>query len=57
MSPKPHKNIHYNVALVDKLWNLKRLCEVHLKMHIPLNMVLKDEDYRHERSAYRQQPI
>ncbi|AQT60320.1 phosphate ABC transporter substrate-binding/OmpA family protein [Cellvibrio sp. PSBB023] len=48
MSPKPHKNIHYNVALVDKLWNLKRLCEVHLKMHIPLNMVLKDEDYRHE---------
>jgi phosphate transport system substrate-binding protein len=48
MSPKSHKNIHYNVALVDKLWNLKRLCEAHLKMHIPLNMVLKDEDYRSE---------
>jgi phosphate transport system substrate-binding protein len=48
MSPKSHKQMHYNVALVDKLWNLKRLCEVHLKMHIPLNMVLKDEDYRAE---------
>lgn len=48
MSPKSHKHPHYNVALVDKLWNLKRLCEVHLKMHIPLNMVLKDEDYRAE---------
>ncbi len=48
MSPKSHKHIHYNVALVDKLWNLKRLCETHLKMHIPLNMVLKDEEYRAE---------
>ncbi|ACE83949.1 phosphate ABC transporter substrate-binding/OmpA family protein [Cellvibrio japonicus] len=48
MSPKSHKQIHYNVALVDKLWNLKRLCEAHLKMHIPLNMVLKDEEYRAE---------
>lgn len=48
MSPKSHKHIHFNVALVDKLWNLKRLCEVHLKMHIPLNMVLKDEEYRSE---------
>lgn len=48
MSPKHHKHLHYNVALVDKLWNLKRLCEVHLKMHIPLNMVLKDEEYRAE---------
>lgn len=48
MPPKSHKHIHYNVALVDKLWNLKRLCEVHLKMHIPLNMVLKDEEYRSE---------
>lgn len=48
MSPKSHKHMHYNVALVDKLWNLKRLCEAHLKMHIPLNMVLKDEDYRAE---------
>ncbi len=48
MSPKSHKHMHYNVALVDKLWNLKRLCEVHLKMHIPLNMILKDEDYRAE---------
>ncbi len=48
MSPKSHKHPHYNVALVDKLWNLKRLCEAHLKMHIPLNMVLKDEDYRAE---------
>lgn len=48
MPPKTHKNIHYNVALVDKLWNLKRLCEAHLKMHIPLNMVLKDEEYRAE---------
>ncbi len=48
MSPKHHKHLHYNVALVDKLWNLKRLCETHLKMHIPLNMVLKDEEYRAE---------
>lgn len=48
MPAKSHKNIHYNVALVDKLWNLKRLCEVHLKMHIPLNMILKDEEYRSE---------
>src|SRR6188508_3193910 len=48
MSPKSHKHLHYNVALVDKLWNLKRLCEAHLKMHIPLNMVLKDEEYRAE---------
>lgn len=48
MSPKSHKHMHYNVALVDKLWNLKRLCEVHLKMHIPLNMVLKDDEYRAE---------
>ena len=48
MSPKSHKHMHYNVALVDKLWNLKRLCETHLKMHIPLNMVLKDEEYRAE---------
>ena len=48
MSPKSHKHMHYNVALVDKLWNLKRLCEAHLKMHIPLNMVLKDEEYRTE---------
>jgi len=46
MSPKSHKHLHYNVALVDKVWNLKRLCETHLKMHIPLNMVLKDEEYR-----------
>lgn len=46
MSPKSHKHQHYNVALVDKVWNLKRLCETHLKMHIPLNMVLKDEEYR-----------
>jgi len=46
MSPKAHKHLHYNVALVDKVWNLKRLCEQHLKMHIPLNMVLKDEEYR-----------
>lgn len=48
MSPKHHKHVHYNVALVDKLWNLKRLCETHLKMHIPLNMILKDEEYRAE---------
>jgi len=48
MSPKSHKHMHYNVALVDKLWNLKRLCETHLKMHIPLNMILKDEEYRAE---------
>lgn len=46
MSPKAHRHLHYNVALVDKVWNLKRLCETHLKMHIPLNMVLKDEEYR-----------
>jgi phosphate transport system substrate-binding protein len=38
--------MHYNVALVDKVWNLKRLCETHLKIHIPLSMVLKDEAYR-----------
>lgn len=48
MSPKAHKHLHYNVTLVDKIWNLKRLCEVQLKMHIPLNMVLKDEEYRAE---------
>ena len=48
MSPASHKHLHYNVVLVDKLWNLKRLCETHLKMHIPLNMVLKDEEYRAE---------
>lgn len=46
MSPKNHKHHHYNVALVDKVWNLKRLCEAQLKMHIPLNMVLKDDEYR-----------
>lgn len=46
MSPKSHRQTHYNVALVDKLWNLKRLCEAQFKMHIPLNMVLKDEEYR-----------
>ncbi|MET0357199.1 MAG: phosphate ABC transporter substrate-binding/OmpA family protein [Cellvibrio sp.] len=46
MSPKAHKQLHYNVALVDKVWNLKRLCETHLKIHIPLSMVLKDEAYR-----------
>lgn len=46
MSPKNHKQHHYNVALVDKVWNLKRLCEAQLKMHIPLNMVLKDDEYR-----------
>jgi len=48
MSPKSHNHLHYNLALVDKLWNLKRLCETHLKMHIPLNMILKDEEYRAE---------
>lgn len=48
MSPKPHKQLHYNVSLVDKLWNLKRLCEAQLNIHIPLNMVLKDEEYRSE---------
>lgn len=48
MSPKSHKQLHYNVSLVDKVWNLKRLCENHLKIHIPLNMVLKDEQYRAE---------
>lgn len=48
MSPKHHKHMHYNVALVDKLWNLKRQCEAQLKMHIPLNMILKDEEYRAE---------
>jgi len=46
MSPKSQKHMHYNVALVDKVWNLKRLCETHLKIHIPLSMVLKDEAYR-----------
>ena len=48
MSPKAHKHLHYNVALVDKVWNLKRLCETHLKIHIPLSMVLKDETYRED---------
>lgn len=48
MSPKSHKQLHYNVALVDKIWNLKRECELKLQIHIPLNMVLKDEDYRAE---------
>ena len=48
MSPKAHKHLHYNVVLVDKVWNLKRLCETHLKIHIPLSMVLKDEAYRAE---------
>lgn len=48
MSPKPHKPLHYNVALVDKIWNLKRQCEALLNIHIPLNMVLKDEEYRSE---------
>lgn len=48
MPSKSHKHMHYNLSLVDKLWNLKRLCETHLKMHIPLNMVLKDEEYRAE---------
>lgn len=48
MSPKSHKQLHYNVALVDKLWNLKRECELKLKIHIPLNMVLKEDEYRAE---------
>jgi phosphate transport system substrate-binding protein len=47
MSTKSHKQLH-NVALVDKVWNLKRECELKLKIHIPLNMVLKDEEYRAE---------
>ncbi len=46
MSPKSHKHHHYNVALVDKVWNLKRECEARLKIHIPLGMVLKDDEYR-----------
>ncbi len=45
MSPK---HSHFNVALVDKIWNLKRICESELKVHIPLNMVLKDDEYRAE---------
>jgi phosphate transport system substrate-binding protein len=44
MSPHPH----FNIALVDKIWNLKRLCESELKVHIPLNMILKDDEYRAE---------
>lgn len=48
MSPKHQKPLHYNVALVDKIWNLKRQCEALLNIHIPLNMVLKDEEYRSE---------
>lgn len=48
MSPKSNKQLHYNVALVDKVWHLKRECETKLRMHIPLNMVLKDEEYRAE---------
>jgi phosphate transport system substrate-binding protein len=38
----------FNISLVDKIWNLKRLCEAELKVHIPLNMVLKDDEYRSE---------
>lgn len=45
MSPKYS---HFNIALVDKIWNLKRLCETELKVHIPLNMILKDDEYRAE---------
>lgn len=45
MSPK---HSHFNVALVDKIWNLKRICESELKVHIPLNMILKDDEYRSE---------
>jgi phosphate transport system substrate-binding protein len=45
MSPK---HSHFNIALVDKIWNLKRLCETELKVHIPLNMILKDDEYRAE---------
>jgi len=41
----PH---HFNIALVDKIWNLKRHCEAELKVHIPLNMILKDDEYRAE---------
>ena len=48
MSPKSHKQLHYNVALVDKVWSLKRECEQKMKIHIPLNMILKDEEYRNE---------
>lgn len=48
MSPKSHKQLHYNVALVDKVWSLKRECEQKMKIHIPLNMILKDEEYRSE---------
>lgn len=48
MSPKSHKHHHYNVALVDKVWNLKRECEAKLSVHIPLGMVLKDDEYRAE---------
>lgn len=45
MSPQ---HPHFNIALVDKIWNLKRLCESELKVHIPLNMILKDDEYRAE---------
>jgi phosphate transport system substrate-binding protein len=45
MSPK---HPHFNIAIVDKVWNLKRLCEAELKVHIPLNMILKDDEYRAE---------
>jgi len=48
MATKSFKHHHYNVALVDKIWNLKRECETRLKVHIPLGMVLKDEEYRAE---------
>ncbi len=44
MSPKHH----FNISFVDKVWNLKRLCESELKVHIPLNMILKDDEYRAE---------
>lgn len=48
MSPKQCKNVHYNLAMVDRLWNLKRLCEMQLNIHIPLNLLLKDQEYRAE---------
>jgi phosphate transport system substrate-binding protein len=47
-SVKQGRSKHANVTLVDRLWNLKRLCETHFALHIPLNLLLKDDDYREE---------
>lgn len=36
------------MIFVDRVWKLKRLCETELNLHIPLNMILNDDEYRVE---------